>query len=79
MAEQRGQAPRHPLTADLAGVLAAAQHERAPAHGPDAVSCGIGAAALRFAKGLADRASSRRTRRTDSGPPVHNPNPRISA
>ena len=28
MAEHRGQGPRHPLTADLAGVLAAAQHER---------------------------------------------------
>ena len=55
VAERWGQAPRHPLTADLAGVLAAAQHERAPAHGPDAVSWGIGAAVLRFAKGLADR------------------------
>jgi hypothetical protein len=77
VAERRGQAPRHPLTADLAGVLAAAQQERAPAQGPDAVSWGVGEAVLRFARRLAGSAFLRGARRTDGNSPVHNP--RISA
>ena len=42
VAERRGQAPPYPLTADLAGVLATAQRERAPAHGLDGASRGVG-------------------------------------
>lgn len=69
MAEHRGQGPRHPLTADLAGVLAAAR-EGAPAHGRDATPWGVGAAVLRFVKGLAGGAILRRALRTDGGSSV---------
>ena len=77
MDERRGQASAYPLTADLAGVLAAARHERAPAHGLDGASRGVGAAVLRFAIGLADRIVVRRAQRMNGGSPVSNS--RISA
>jgi hypothetical protein len=67
VAERRGQAPRHPLTADLAGVLAAARREGAPTYGRDAAPWGVGAAVLRFAKGLAGGAILRRAHRADGG------------
>jgi hypothetical protein len=51
-------------------VLAAAQHERAPVHAPDALFWGVGAAVLRFASGLGGGVS---LRRADSGSPVYNP------
>jgi hypothetical protein len=44
VAERGGQPPRYPLTADLAGVLEFARHDRAPAHGGgDASAAGVGA------------------------------------
>lgn len=70
MDEHRGQGPRHPLTADLAGVLAAARREGALAHGRDAAPWGVGAAVLRFAKGLAGGAILRRALQTDGGSSV---------
>jgi hypothetical protein len=68
--ERRSRVPHFPLTADLAGVLAAAQPERASAHGWDATSSGAGAAMARFVSSLRRRVSRWRAWRGEEAAPA---------
>jgi hypothetical protein len=71
VARRQGPSPGHPLTADLAGVLAAAQQERATVAQPwRAAPWGIGAVALRFVKGLVGGAFMRHAQRTEGAAPA---------
>jgi hypothetical protein len=71
MTERWRQPLRYPLTADLAGVLEAARHDRAPARGTGAVTVGsIGAAAARAVSGLIGRLLVPRSRRSVAGSSV---------